>query len=240
MKKYLAFVTIIAMLFSLASCTVIKVRNNSASQTESQSILFAESQIEISEVTSPFIPMLSTEAVESTVTEMQTTVCSSKNISDEKDVSEYKTEAETSAVSTTVVEKTYKKAPDYIPEKEIFELIAAVNAYRLISGSSALEIDYELCKLAYIRAQEQEHSEGHIRPDGSPFYTIKEEYGYTNARLGENIAIATGFNAEVILNGWKNSEGHNENMLEEKWTRTGMALYVTSSGNYCFVQLFAY
>lgn len=131
-------------------------------------------------------------------------------------------------------------APDYTPKQEVIDIYNAINDYREENGLHRLVLDEELCKLAYIRAHEQEEIEGHTRPDGRRFSTIAKDYVYSYQGLGENIAIGPDADCYEITNGWKNSSGHNENMLRSKWIKNGIALYILDNGRYAIVHLFAY
>ena len=135
---------------------------------------------------------------------------------------------------------TFMATPDYIPEQEVIDIYNAINDYREENGFNQLVLDEELCKLAYIRAQEQEKIESHTRPDGRRFSTVAKDYNYQYTGIGENIALGPSTNCEKIVNGWSASPTHNENILWNKWTKTGIALFVFDNGGHAIVQLFAY
>ncbi len=127
----------------------------------------------------------------------------------------------------------------YVPDKTDIELFNAVNKAREASGKEPLQLDTELCKLAYIRAQEQAVSEnhGHIRPDGSHFITVFSEYNYNCKTAGENIIVMGNpntYSKEKAVSLWLNSPSHKSNMLNDKWIKTGTAVI---NNKYC-VQLF--
>ena len=82
--------------------------------------------------------------------------------------------------------------------------------------------------------------EGHTRPNRSRFFTILGEYDYSYITCGENIALIWGSPSARPFELWKTSESHNENMLESKWTKTGIAMYQNPDGRYNIVQLFAH
>ena len=79
----------------------------------------------------------------------------------------------------------------YVPNEEDIKLFNAVNEAREASGKmqEPLQLDLELCKLAYIRAQEQAVSKGHTRPNGTRFITVFTENNYKCNKAGENICI---------------------------------------------------
>jgi len=78
---------------------------------------------------------------------------------------------------------------------------------------------------------------GHVRPDGSRFYTVFIENNVHYDAVGENIAICSVFDTDIIVNGWINSELHYKNIIDD-WTRGGMAVVEIDGMMYC-VQLFA-
>jgi hypothetical protein len=70
-------------------------------------------------------------------------------------------------------------------------------------------------------------------------------HGYDYCRIAENISYqysSRGFGtaelATRLVEGWKKSPGHRENMLEEGVTETAVALARSDSGRYYAVQLF--
>ena len=143
--------------------------------------------------------------------------------------------------TTQLIETTtFLVAPDYTPEQEVIDIYNAINDYREENGLHRLVLDEELCKLAYIRAREQEQFEGHTRPNGKPFYSIVDEYGYERYGCGENIVIGPNTNCEKVMDCWINSPTHNENMLKSKWIVAGIALFHMNNGKYAIVHLFAY
>ena len=143
--------------------------------------------------------------------------------------------------TTQLIETTtFMVAPDYTPEQEVIDIYNAINDYREENGLHRLVLDEELCKLAYIRAQEQGQIKGHTRPNGKPFYSIVDEYGYERYGCGENIVIGPDADCKETVDCWKNSSGHNKNMLKSKWIKTGLALCILDNGRYAIVQLFSY
>lgn len=132
-----------------------------------------------------------------------------------------------------------KKLPNYTPEAEIVTLFNKINKYREEKGLSKLALDPELCKMAYIRAEEQKVLKGHTRPDNSKYYSILDEYNYSYMGCGENIAFFPDLAPDDIFNKWKGSAEHDANMTESRWTKSGIALYKNADGRYTIVLLFA-
>ena len=99
------------------------------------------------------------------------------------------------------------------------EIYNQLNAYRQENGVGTLERVFDA--ESKIRAMEISYSFSHTRPNGTPQYDMKEEM------LGENIAgrgIDTN-SADGFMNGWKNSPGHNTNMLDSEWTMCGVSVF---------------
>lgn len=132
-----------------------------------------------------------------------------------------------------------KKLPSYYPESEIVALFNKVNNYRTQNGLSKLTLDPDLCKMAYVRAKEQGTVKGHERPDGSKYYSVLDEYNYSYSGCGENIAFIWNVSADEAFNKWKDSPTHNQNMLESRFTKAGIAMYRNVDGSYSIVNLFA-
>ena len=176
---------------------------------------------------------ITTQSNTEEVTTQETTSCT-------EEVTYSQTTTAPSSTTQPTETTTFMVAPDYIPEQEVIDIYNAINDYREENGLERLVLDPELCKLAYIRAQEQEQIEGHTRPDGKPFYSIIDEYGYERYGCGENIVIGPNTNCEKVMDCWINSPTHNENILKSKWIKTGMALCVFDNGRHAIVQLFSY
>ena len=115
------------------------------------------------------------------------------------------------------------------------ELIRLTNEYRVSQGLNVLEKDLELCEVAEIRAREIVDTWSHERPDGTKFYNILLGMKYEMVAAGENIGRYQN-SEEEVLDMWKQSETHNENMLGD-YTHIGVAIY-KEDGKYHFVQIF--
>lgn len=112
-----------------------------------------------------------------------------------------------------------------------------VNAARQDAGLSELELDADLCAAAQARAQEIAQSFSHTRPDGSSCFTILEEFGISYRAAGENIAMGQR-TPEEVMDGWMNSSGHRENILNGTFTSIGVGYYVDGAGAAHWVQIF--
>ena len=131
----------------------------------------------------------------------------------------------------------------YYDDYEATNLRNLTNNYRNRYGKKALRYNYKLEEAAKIRARELAVLFEHKRPNGKEINTT---YRYSvNALIGENIQYGP-LNADEILNNFIKSNGHNRNMLLDRYTDIGTAVFAcrikNSSGeyyyNYYSIQLF--
>ncbi|MCC5889450.1 MAG: CAP domain-containing protein [Alkalibacterium sp.] len=85
---------------------------------------------------------------------------------------------------------------------------------------------------ATIRAIETEEQFSHTRPDGTDAFTVFDEEGihYPYQTAGENLGMATYHlqeeqMAELIFNGWVDSQGHYENMIRSDFEEIGVGVH---------------
>lgn len=111
-------------------------------------------------------------------------------------------------------------------------IIDRVNELRLDLSLSPLQSNDMLKAGAIIRAQETEELFSHTRPDGTEPFTVLEEEGihYPYTMVGENLGMATYYMeevemAELIFNGWVESEGHYENMIRPEYEEIGVGVH---------------
>lgn len=105
-------------------------------------------------------------------------------------------------------------------EKEVVEL---TNQEREKQGLDPLEIDEELSKVARDKSKDMADNNyfDHNSPNyGSPF-DMMEEYNISYSTAGENIAKGQSTPEEVV-DGWMNSQGHRENILNGDFTHIGV------------------
>ncbi len=111
-----------------------------------------------------------------------------------------------------------------------------LNAYRKEKGKKALKWDNNLEKHAQDRAAEICFVFTHNRPNA-----LAQWGSLGNIYKGENIAKGYTGNdtvlADNILNGFKKSSAHNQNMLRTEFTAVGIAVYKFAGKNYT-VQIF--
>lgn len=120
-------------------------------------------------------------------------------------------------------------------EKEILELI---NNQRTNNGLNSLIIDDELQNVARIKAQDMVENNyfAHESPTyGSPFDMIKNNQ-ITYRTAGENIAGNS--DNKKAVEAWMNSESHKNNILNNSYNYTGIAVVNSSKYGKIFVQMF--
>ncbi len=247
MKKLFPAIAILILALTVTACTpavqneapeteTTTVQTNDATDaatnatTDSQASSIETSEEETESVTfTTSHSMAETTHTEKTHTKSPTTV--KKETTTKKKVVTTKKPETTSSDS--------KKLPSYNPESEIVALFNKVNNYRTQNGLSKLTLDPDICKMAYIRAKEQGTVKGHERPDGSKYYSVLDEYNYNYSGCGENIAFVWNVSVDEAFNKWKDSPTHNQNMLESRFTKAGIAMYRNIDGSYSIVNLFA-
>jgi len=107
------------------------------------------------------------------------------------------------------------------PEELAF--LALINAHRAQNGRAPLAVSYKLSKAAQWKSQDMGANAyfAHDDLDRSWVQRIRDcGYGY-NTWLGENIAAGIS-SASSAFNLWKNSSGHNANMLSANYTTIGI------------------
>lgn len=135
--------------------------------------------------------------------------------------------------------------PDEVDEQLLRDTILQLtNELRSSLDVGTLIQNNTLQQAADIRALESAQSFSHTRPDGSDFYTVLNEEGlsYTYQITGENLALATyhlddvGM-AEFLFDGWVESPGHYQNMIEADFSELGVGVYYDGDILY-LVQIF--
>jgi len=120
-------------------------------------------------------------------------------------------------------------------EKEVFALI---NEQRKANGLAELQIDDELQNVARLKAQDMVDNDyfAHQSPTyGSPFDMMKNnQIVYKTA--GENIAGNS--DNKKAVEAWLNSESHKDNILNNSYNYTGVAVVSSSKYGKIFVQMF--
>lgn len=107
-------------------------------------------------------------------------------------------------------------------QEQINEVIRLVNIEREKNGLSALSgSNVSLSNAAQERANEVGGHFSHTRPSGSNWDTVLKEYDISSSAWGENIAKGQK-NAADVMDGWMNSAGHRDNILNPRYTHIGV------------------
>ncbi len=126
-------------------------------------------------------------------------------------------------------------------------VVAATNALRQTEGLRSVEpepgLDRAARQFADFMARTDKYGHG---ADGNAPAARAKKAGYDYCIVSENIAyqyssigFATAGLAQRFFEGWKNSPGHSENMLDPSVTDTAVAIaHSANTGHYYAVQLF--
>lgn len=118
------------------------------------------------------------------------------------------------------------------------QVVALVNEYRVANGRNPLTVLPVMETGVDIRGYEIAYLTEHTRPNGTSCFTVLEGNGFI--KWGENIAAGQ-LTPEAVMETWKNSPGHNANMLNPNWKYIGVSCFQSNTGIYgiYWVQLFA-
>lgn len=118
-----------------------------------------------------------------------------------------------------------------------YAILDSLNSYRQQKGLSKLTMDKDLFDTAMQRAAELAVYYSHTRPDGTSCFTaVPDQFFYGTLR--ENIAVGYRTAGDVMA-AWKDSSGHNENMLAANNSCVGIGAFVDSDGVCYWVQVFS-
>ncbi len=120
-------------------------------------------------------------------------------------------------------------------EEEAMKVLALVNENRVSAGLQPAILDKTLTEKAMQRAAECAVNYGHTRPDGYDWYTILDSW-YMNG-CAENVAMLY-TDAQAAMEGWMNSEGHRNNIMNKYYTSIGIGCFENNGVRY-WVQLFS-
>ncbi|WP_075036286.1 CAP domain-containing protein [Halobacillus dabanensis] len=118
-------------------------------------------------------------------------------------------------------------------EKQVVEL---TNQEREKQGLAPLKLDTELSTVAKDKSLDMQQNNyfSHNSPNhGSPF-DMMNSYGIDYRTAGENIAMGQ-TSPEQVVEGWMNSQGHRENIMNPDFTHIGVGH--AENGNY-WTQMF--
>ena len=111
-----------------------------------------------------------------------------------------------------------------------------INEYRAQNGAPALEINSKLEAAAQWMSADMAAKNyfSHTDSLGRDAFKRMTDFGYdASTAKGENIAAGYA-TAEAVIAGWKNSAGHNANMLNAGYRVIGIGLAAGASGGYAW------
>jgi len=122
------------------------------------------------------------------------------------------------------------------------EVLRLTNIERAKQGRSELSGEnYLLNAAAMLRATELITSYSHTRPDGRSQKTAYEDLGgtYTGYYIGTGENIYMGPDTpQYAVDGWMNSSGHKNNILNSSYTHMGVGVAMDDRGGLYWVQMF--
>ncbi len=130
-------------------------------------------------------------------------------------------------------EKRVKTPPPLRKEKNITYsyltskgTIYETNRQRLANGKKELKEDTKLNEAAKNKAMDilAKQYFDHIAPDGRGPSDFVENTGYDYVTIGENLALGNFTDDKDLVQGWMESPGHRENILDPKFTEIGVAV----------------
>lgn len=101
----------------------------------------------------------------------------------------------------------------------------AINAYRKKNGLKPLALNPKLTRAAKAHSRDLAKFDriSHFGSDGSSPWERVERTGYNPRLAAENVGTGQ-LNFKEVFKGWKESPGHNKNLLEKDATQMGIAL----------------
>jgi len=121
-------------------------------------------------------------------------------------------------------------------QKSVIDL---VNKERAVAGLNALTENGELDKVATLKSEDMAKLGyfSHTSPTyGSPFDMLTQ-FGINYTAAGENIAYGQS-TPEEVMNGWMNSQGHKDNILNKNFTQIGVGIAKKANGQLVWTQTF--
>jgi uncharacterized protein YkwD len=123
----------------------------------------------------------------------------------------------------------------YCASAEEVSFLRLINDYRKSHGLGTLALSQSLGAAAEHHSNNMatnSYFDHFLIADGIGWSQNMTNYGYTyNTFRGENIA-AVASTAQRVFDAWKNSPGHNENMLDPKYTVIGIGFIYNSASHY--------
>lgn len=123
-----------------------------------------------------------------------------------------------------------QKVLPYATSMSVDGLVRKTNDRRLIKKTNRLQLNTKLSQAAQIKAQDMANRNywSHNTPEGNAPWEFINNVGYSYKKAGENLAY--GFaNESDVIDGWMNSYGHRENMLDPTYKEVGFGFAQTKN-----------
>lgn len=140
-------------------------------------------------------------------------------------------------LSVTGTDARAKEPYQKIANSYEWSVVKLVNKQRVANGLEPVGVFRDLQKVSGIRAKEIAKYFSHSRPDGRSCFSVLDDYNISLQSAGENIAAGYG-NPKAVMNGWMNSEGHRNNILNNSYDHIGVGYAKGGSYGKNWVQLF--
>lgn len=113
------------------------------------------------------------------------------------------------------------------------QVLTLVNQERASAGLAPLSMHAGCAQVAYDHSWDMDFRDffSHTNPDGASPFNRMANAGITYSAAAENIAAGYATAADV-MNGWMNSQGHRDNILNANFTEIGIGVRQGSNGQY--------
>lgn len=133
-----------------------------------------------------------------------------------------------------------KASTNFAFERRAFE---EINQQRITAGLQPLVWSDAAAKIARLHSENMANFKffSHEGLDGSMVNDRADAFGISKWKaIGENIAYNRGYNnpIEFAVERWMQSPGHRENILNGRWTESGIGIAITQDGTYYFTEVF--
>lgn len=112
-------------------------------------------------------------------------------------------------------------------------MMDAINGYRAAEGLGELSKDPRLCAIASLRAYEASLSWSHVRPNGTAYTTVFEEYGFSCGASAENLLYTSGGEDGAALAArWMEAESNRNCLMDSGFYTIGIGVYYANGFTY--------
>lgn len=149
-------------------------------------------------------------------------------------------------IADNIPDTSFEPATQSATERRVLTLINQARATARVCGSTsyakapalAAENRLDLAAQGHSRDMATNNYFSHTGRDGSMPWDRVTRQGYAWSSVGEN--IAAGYSTpEAVVQGWLSSPGHCANIMNPRYTQTGIGLATGGSYRYYWTQVFA-